>query len=78
MLLRYGKDAWRAKDGRRRSRTVNALVFDADGNASAEVWLLGGDATVYTSPVPRRDHEVPPRSPAPTSCPPSFPKKVSG
>ena len=27
----------------------DALVFDADGNASAEVWLVGGDPTVYSS-----------------------------
>lgn len=51
MLRRYGKDAWKAKDPDDADHRIpsNALVFDADGNASAEVWLLGGDATVYTS-----------------------------
>lgn len=51
MLRRYGKDAWKAKDPDDANHKIpsNALVFDADGNASAEVWLLGGDATVYTS-----------------------------
>lgn len=51
MLRRYGKDAWKAKDPDDADHRIpsNALVFDADGNASAEVWLLGGDPTVYSS-----------------------------
>ena len=51
MLRRYGKDAWKAKDPDDANHKIpsNALVFDTDGNAFAEVWLLSGDATVYTS-----------------------------
>ncbi len=51
MLRRYGKDAWKAKDPDDSDHKIpsDALVFDADGNASAEVWLMSGDATVYSS-----------------------------
>ena len=52
MLRRYGKDAWKAKDPDDADYKIpsNALVFnESDGTASAEVWLMGGDATVYSS-----------------------------
>lgn len=51
MLRRYGSDAWASKDPDDANHMIpsDALVFDADGNASAEVWLVGGDPTVYSS-----------------------------
>ena len=51
MLRRYGSDAWASKDPDDANHMIpsGALVFDADGNASAEVWLVGGDPTVYSS-----------------------------
>jgi pullulanase len=51
MLRRYGGDAWSAKDPDDADHKIpsDALVFDTDGNASAEVWLMSGDAVVYTS-----------------------------
>lgn len=51
MLRRYGSDAWASKDPDDADYKIpsDALVFDADGNASAEVWLIGGDPTVYSA-----------------------------
>lgn len=51
MLRRYGSDAWASKDPDDANHMIpsDALVFDADGNASAEVWLVGGDPTAYSS-----------------------------
>ena len=54
MLRRYGKDAWKAKDPDDGDHKIpsSALAFDGtDGNATAtaEVWMLNGDATVYTA-----------------------------
>lgn len=51
LLRRYGKDAWAAKDPDDANRFVpaDALVFNEDGTATAEVWMLGGDGTVYSS-----------------------------
>ena len=57
MLRRYGSDAWASKDPDDANHMIpsDALVFDADGNASAEVWLVGGDRHgVYLPSVPRR------------------------
>lgn len=51
LLRRYGGDQWAKKDGSDGDvkMTANALVFDKDGNAKAEVWLVQDDATVYTA-----------------------------
>lgn len=51
MLRRYGADAWSSKDPDDADHKIpaNALVFDQDGNAKAEIWLVSGDATVYAS-----------------------------
>ena len=57
MLRRYGSDAWASKDPDDANHMIpsDALVFDADGNASAEVWLVGGDPTVYSLPSVSED-----------------------
>ena len=51
LLRRYGVDQWAKKDGGDGDikMPANALVFDKDGNAKAEVWLMQDDATVYTA-----------------------------
>ncbi|WP_239519343.1 type I pullulanase [Bifidobacterium ramosum] len=49
-IVRYGGDGWEAKDPDT-DRTIpqSAIVVRADGTASAEIWLVQGDANVYTN-----------------------------
>ncbi|PAU67482.1 type I pullulanase [Bifidobacterium criceti] len=51
LLRRYGVDEWKKKDGSDGDikMTANALVFNNDGTAKAEVWLMQDDPTVYTA-----------------------------
>ncbi|WP_026647354.1 alpha-amylase family glycosyl hydrolase [Bifidobacterium minimum] len=51
LLRRYGKDEWKSKDPDDRNYSVpsNAIVPDSNGKATAEVWLVQGDSTVYTA-----------------------------
>ncbi|WP_055428243.1 type I pullulanase [Bifidobacterium aesculapii] len=50
-IVRYGGDAWEAKDPDGNDRTIpqSAITMNADGTARAEIWLVQGDATVYTN-----------------------------
>lgn len=48
--IRYGGDAWEASDPDvDRSIPQTAMTMRADGTASAEIWLVQGDPTVYTN-----------------------------
>ncbi|MBT1181999.1 type I pullulanase [Bifidobacterium sp. CP2] len=50
-IVRYGGDGWEAKDPDAADRTIpqSAITVNTDGTASAEIWLVQGDATVYTN-----------------------------
>ena len=50
-IVRYGGDGWEAKDPNGDNRTIpqSAITVNADGTASAEIWLVQGDATIYTN-----------------------------
>ena len=51
LLRRFGQDAWIAKDPGEGDVHIpaNALTYDANNNAKAEVWLMQDDWTVYTA-----------------------------
>ncbi len=50
-IVRYGGDSWEAKDPNDENRTIpqSAITVNADGTASAEIWLVQGDTTIYTN-----------------------------
>ena len=50
-IVRYGGDAWAGKDPNDDNRSIpqSAITVHDDGTASAEIWLVQGDATVYTN-----------------------------
>lgn len=50
-IVRYGGDSWEAKDPNDENRTIpqSAITMNADGTASAEIWLVQGDTTIYAN-----------------------------
>lgn len=50
-IVRYAGDSWEAKDPNDENRTIpqSAITVNADGTASAEIWLVQGDTTIYTN-----------------------------
>ncbi|RSX51311.1 pullulanase [Bifidobacterium goeldii] len=50
-IVRYGGAGWEAKDPDDNNRTIpqSAITLNADGTASAEIWLVQGDPTIYTN-----------------------------
>lgn len=57
-IVRYGGDSWEAKDPGDGNRTIpqSAITMQDGTTASAEVWLVQGDPTVYTTGTLYRAH----------------------
>lgn len=49
LLRRYGKDKWVKDTDGDHFIPTNAIVWDADGNAHAEVWMVQDDPNIYSA-----------------------------